>query len=222
MAQDRSGERGAIAALLGYLNFAAGAPDPSFLRNVNRVYTDVLLHGDPEARPAPASDFLRPLAQHLHAELARLGRESATFADSHQASAVIDLVFNELLPAYRKHHSDLLFHQSDESLFNSFFVARACEAVLAQGGPWDEPSRIVPAALKRLNDYIGYRPLAVLNNNRQTEPYPHERLRPIPLYVRQAGPASGPYRQVIEKALEILSDAEPAILEAAEFSLEAL
>ena len=43
-----------------------------------------------------------------------------------------------------------------------FFIGRACEAVLQQGGPWRESDRIVPAALRQLNDYLGHRPVAVL------------------------------------------------------------
>ena len=35
---------------------------------------------------------------------------SSAFRDTGQAEAVIGLVFDEVLPAYRRHHADLLAH----------------------------------------------------------------------------------------------------------------
>ena len=35
-------------------------------------------------------------------------------------------------------------------------------------------------ALALLNDYIGYRPIAVLETRPNTEYYPHEKVRPVP------------------------------------------
>ena len=90
-----------------------------------------------------------------------------------------------MLPAYRQFHRDLLWHQSDAELWRPLFLGRAFEAILAQGGPWDETERIVAGALETLNDYIGYRPVAVLESEQQIEPYAHERVRPIPLYVQR-------------------------------------
>ncbi len=83
---------------------------------------------------------------------------SATFSDISQARAVLRLLREGVLPAYRTFHADLLFHQTEETLFGAFFVGRACEAILQQGAPWDETERIVQGALSRLNDYIGHRP----------------------------------------------------------------
>ena len=61
-------------------------------------------------------------------------------AQVEQAEAVLRLVFDGVLPAYREFHRDLLFHQTDETLFQPLFIGRACEAVLQQGGPWNEPT----------------------------------------------------------------------------------
>ena len=61
------------------------------------------------------------------------------------------------------------------------------EAILEQGSPWNQTERIVHGTISKLNDFIGYRPLAVLENGRQMEPYPHERFRPVPLALREAG-----------------------------------
>ena len=76
-----------------------------------------------------------------------------------------------MLPAYRAFHRDLLWHQSDRELWRPLFLGRAFEAILSQGGPWNETERIVAGALESLNDYLGYRPVAVLESERQMEPY---------------------------------------------------
>ena len=125
---------------------------------------------------------------------------------------MLTLVFEHVLPAYRAHHAVLLAHQSDVELFQPFFLARVFEAVLAQRGPWEETDRIVHGALKHLNDYVGHRPVAVLETRQRGEPYEHERVRPIPLYLRDAGTALGRYQLLITKTLEILQATEPSIL----------
>src|SRR2546429_510383 len=81
----------------------------------------------------------------------------------------------------------------DRNLFEPFFLARAFEAVLLQGGPWTEQERIIAGALARLNDFVGHRPIAVLESRPRGEPYDHERVRPVPLYLRGAGVAWGRY-----------------------------
>jgi hypothetical protein len=134
---------------------------------------------------------------------------------------VVRLLAQHLLPAYRQFHRDLLWHQTDAALWRPFFLGRAFEAILAQGGPWDESERIVAGALDTLNDYIGYRPVAVLES-RQIEPYPHERVRPIPLYVRGVGVACGPYEELITQALAILAETDPEIRQEAWFDPEML
>ena len=50
-------------------------------------------------------------------------------------------------------------------------AGRAFEAVLRQGGPWDEADRLVAGAIHTLNDYVGYRPTAVLASGARSEPY---------------------------------------------------
>ena len=67
-----------------------------------------------------------------------------------------------------------------------FFLARACEAVLKQGRPWSdgEPARCGRDSLS-LNDYVGYRPIALLETRPNTEYYPHEKVRPVPLLSRR-------------------------------------
>src|SRR5207244_12815940 len=115
------------------------------------------------------------------------------------------------------HHADLLAHLTEADLWQPFFLARAFEAVLRQRGPWTERERIVQSALKQLNDYVGHRPIAVLESRPESEPYDHERVRPIPLYLGGAGVAWGRFQELIAKALAILEETEPAILREASF-----
>src|SRR5690606_7738264 len=129
------------------------------------------------------------------------------FRDAEQASAVLDLVFRHTLPGYRQFHRDLLFHQTEQSLMRPFFIGRVCEAVLRQGPPWNETDRIVAGAINHLNDFIGHRPVAALESQK-IEPYKHEFVRPIPLYIRGAGVSYGPEQEVLEKALELLADTD--------------
>ncbi|MBI2808740.1 MAG: hypothetical protein HYX68_27445 [Planctomycetes bacterium] len=205
----------ALSALLGFLNFSEGRPDPRFQKQLQDAFQFLVERGSSE----PWRDL--PLVLNLH--LARLHDEGgAAFKEVSQAEAVLGCVFNEVLPAYRAHHADLLAHQSDAELWQPFFLARACEAVLNQRGPWDERERIVAGALKQLNDYVGHRPVAVLENQHRGEIYPHERIRPIPLFLRGAGVAIGKYHDLVALALRILQAAPESIKTEAYFDLELL
>jgi hypothetical protein len=191
----------ALPALLGYLNFSEGRPDPRFQKQLLDAFTFVAEHGSTK----PWDDLQQLLLARLQT-LKQAG--SAAFAEISQAEGVIQRAFGDVLPAYRMHHRDLLAHQSEADLWQPFFLARVCEAVLNQRGPWSEVSRIVQDSLKQINDYVGHRPVAVLENKRRGEIYDHERLRPIPLFLRGAGVASGKYHDLVELALKIL-DATP-------------
>jgi hypothetical protein len=207
--------------ILGYLNFSSGNSDPRFLGNLN------LLFGQIEAqqprrrgrgRAAAKEPTWKILGRFLETAMERLERDTEAFRHVDQARAVVRLVFEVALPAYREHHRDLLFHQTEEALFQPFFIGRMFEVVLRQGAPWEESDRIVRSALERLNDYIGHRPVAVLRSEQKLQPYAHEWVRPIPLYIQDAGIAVGRYHDLIEKALEILSETDPAILSQAWFN----
>src|SRR5207248_1215275 len=56
----------------------------------------------------------------------------------------------------------------------------------------------------------------------QGEPYPHERHRPIPLYLRGAGVAHGRYHDLVCRALEILNGASSSLLAEACFDPQLL
>ncbi len=199
----------ALQEILGYLNFSGGKPDSKFQDRLNCCHPDC--------------ETAEPW-ERLHAEL--LGRlqelevSSPVFRDSSQASAVLQLTFKELWPTYRKHHADLLFHLSDTDFQQPLFLARLFEAVLAQGPPWDETDRITRGALDSLNDFLGFRPVAVLENNQKMEPYPHERFRPIPVYLRGVGAGQGPYQELFARTIEFLQTTPVNILQAAYFDFD--
>ena len=197
--------------LLGHLNFSSGRPDPGFERNFNDYFAAAGIGASADE-----------LCGQMLREIESLRGSSPAFADTHQAEAVTQLSLREVLPAYREFHADLLFHLRDEDFLQPLFLARVFEAVLSQGSPWDEPGRIVDGALAALNDFVGFRPVAVLENERLLEPYPHERFRPVPLYIRDAGVAVGRYQALIERTLQFLAEAPPELLHDAHFDLDQL
>ncbi len=212
MAHDPLGEAAKkdLADIVGYLNFSSGVPDARFLGGLNRLFEAL-----DEARSDTA--LWKRAEAAILAAIDELQGGSEAFENLDQARNVARLVFLQALPAYRRHHRDLLMHASDEALFQPFFIGRVCEALLAEGGPWNETERILDGTLKRLNDFVGHRPVAVLRNGRKLQPYPHERIRPIPLYIDQVGVAHGPYHGLITKALEILGNTDPGLLQQAWF-----
>ncbi len=198
----------ALKDVLGYLNFfkpaQSGCP---VSERISTVFTAGLQLKEGV-----------PLISRLLAErLETLADSAPAFQNSEQARANISLLFDHVLPAYRRHHADLLFHLKPEDFYQPYFVARVAEAVLSQGPPWTEPDRITAGALKQLNDFLGHRPVAVLETGQQMQPYPHERFRPVPLYIKGAGPATGRYHDLIAGALQILGEMPADILSSAYF-----
>src|SRR5262245_29359316 len=218
----------AVEQVLGYLNFSSGAADVQFLGNLSRLYECVAQKCPKSEEPTSRTtkERERPLlwlevGRLLTDKLGELRRDSTTFRDAEQADAVLQLVFDQALPAYRKFHKDLLFHQTDASLMRPFFLGRVCEAVLKQGPPWTESDRIVTTAVRLLNDYIGHRPVAALESQK-LEPYKHEFVRPIPIYIRGAGVSFGPEREVVAAALKLLEETDDDLLTQACFDPDAL
>jgi hypothetical protein len=202
------------SALLGYVNFSDGRPDPRWQKQLNDAYAFFAVLG--EAAPWQALlDWLAAGLRKLHAG------GGAAFRDVSQAERVLALA-GRLLPAYRRHHADLLAHLDDSELFGPFFLARVFEAILAQGAPEPHTEVALSSVLARLNDFVGHRPLAILETRPQGEPYDRERHRPLPLYLKGAGVAYGPYRDLVAAALDILRDTDPSLRAEAQFDLELL
>jgi hypothetical protein len=201
--------------MVGYLNLSSGTPDSQFQRNLNCLYAH-WEQGQGDAEP------WHRVGESLRSAIAEVRGTSAAFAEMQQAEGVVQAVWDHLLPAYRQFHRDLLQHLSDGELFRPFWLARAVEAVLQQGPPWNETSRLVESALRQLNDFIGHRPVAVLHNEQRMEPYAHEWVRPIPLYIAGAGVACGRFAEVIEAALPLLRNTDEDLLRAAMFDPDLL
>ena len=201
--------------VVGYLNFSSGVSDPNFLKNINQLFRTL-------ESEQPRKDSLPNFCAWLRQAIDRLRSAGGAFADATQATAVVELLEHRLLPAYREFHGDLLFHQQANDLWRPFFVGRAFEGLLLQGSPWDDSDRIVAAALDDLNNFVGYRPVATLTSGDACEPYPHELVQSIPLYILDAGVAVGRYEKIIQMALDVLKSTDEEILARAWFDLDHL
>src|SRR6185369_4268857 len=200
-----------LEVAVGYLNFSSGASDPRFLSAISSLFAGVECSCENGQQPASV------LCDWLERRMDELSASASAFGDVSQARSVVRLLRDHLMPAYRAFHRDLLWHQSDRELWRPLLLGRSFEAILSQGGPWSETKRIVDGTLEALNDYLGYRPVAVLESERQMEPYAHERVCPIPQYVKDVGVAPGMYQELIERALAILNETDPEIRQQAWF-----
>jgi len=201
----------ALRDLLGYLNFSQGAASARFRGVLNELFRDDLRAENPAM-----------LRDYLLAELQRLSKSGdAACADPTQADAVIRLTLDDLLPAYGRHHADLLGHLTEADHYAPFLLARMFEAILAaraeHGGGKTES--IVATALKQLNHFVGYRPVAVLENGRRSEIYTSERFCPMPLYFSDVGAAVGPYEQLIASTVAFMRDLPDDLVGTAHFDI---
>ena len=210
-------DQSALERVLGYLNFSSGSEDVQFLASLNELYARLEICDD-----ASDSSTCRRLIHLLRQKLESLqSSENPAFQDARQARTVLDVLDQHAISAFCEFHRDLLFHQTEQSLFRPFLLGRLCEVVLGLSDDWEDPGRCVTKTLQRFNDYVGYRPVAVLEN-RTLELYPHERLRPIPIFIRDAGVSTGPYRRVVERALTMLRSTDSRIQQASFFHTENL
>lgn len=204
-----------LEEVVGYLNFSSGTHDPKFLANLNEVHRFVEERTEPgEATRAALFDLLGRAAEQLHAA-------GGAFAEVEQTRRVLRLVGDYFLPAYRQFHRDLLRHRPDEDLWRPLLVGRVFEVVLPMVWEDEPPEQVVATARDALDDYIGYRPVPALETQK-IEPYRHEWVRPIPLYVEGAGVSAGPCEPIITQTLEILRSTPPELLSDAWFQLEML
>ena len=221
---DTPGLQHSAAVVAGYFNFSSGAFDPAAWQAMNELYAAFEPSGSDQL-PAERSDTAGLVAAALADRLAWLEANQPAFRDARQARRMLGLLFARLLPAYREFHADLLEHQPPGGIERPFLVmaaARELLAGLAGDAAADDDERLVAAAIDRLNDYVGWRPVAVLENGRLSAPYPHERVRPVPLFVAGAGPAQGRYRELVAGGLEILAAAPSDLLQQADFDPAAL
>ena len=202
--------------ILGYLNFSSGTSDPHLYDLWNGLFFE-LEKEETDGLWNRGILFLRQI-------LSDLRGEAAAFRDSEQAEWVLTLISEDILPAYLEFHRDILFHQTADFLFNSFFMARICELVLQQAAyrAVREKASIVDAVISRANDFLGYRPIPTLEGEEKHEPNPHEWVAPVPLWLPYAGTAQGKYRDLIRKTIEILKSTDPILLRDAWFDPDKL
>ncbi|TWT52665.1 hypothetical protein Pla22_02910 [Rubripirellula amarantea] len=222
-----------LRRLAGYLNFSSGsasqgaganqrsltdAIDPATLAAWNHVYA-IATEGDPMTG-LPAWLVVKDW---VVLTLAELSAQQPAFRDTSQADRITGLLWSKLLPDYLDFHRDALFHQQPELLFNGFFMARAADALLNvcvnDQSSETSDSEIIQLAIDQLDDFVGYRPVAMLEN-RRCQPYRHEYVCPVPLYVAGAGVSAGPYFEIITRAIAVLKQTDESVLHAASFDPE--
>ena len=195
--------------LLGYVNFSSGAPTPQFQQAFNRLFARF-----------PFDQARRELLAFCLHRLDEVEGTSSVFSDVSQARSVLPLALEECVTAYRRHHSELLAHLHDRDFDHPFLLVRMVEAVLSQGPPWDERERILSGAVEQLNDFLGYRPVAVLENGQEMQPYDREEFRPVPLFLADAGVATGPYEPLVAGALQLIATLPKSLQMDAQFDVE--
>ncbi|MEY3175694.1 MAG: hypothetical protein RLZZ436_3608 [Planctomycetota bacterium] len=204
----------ALRDLLGYLNFSQGAPSARFRTCLN----DLFRISGHTSSPATLRDYLLNALRKLAAAA------EPAFTQCSQAEDIIVITLDQLLPAYRQHHSDLLAHVPEHEFFSPLLLAKIFEAALAlraEPGGFSQTSAL-PRVLQRLNVYVGYRPVPVLENGRRSEVYPHERFCPLPLYISDVGVAAGPWEPLISATMRFLREVPPDLLNGTHFSCERL
>ena len=157
--------------ILGYLNFSSGNSDPRFLgKPQSSLRTDrgsAVPAATSQAVPGAGTPVGECLAVCSKWPSNGSNMTPTPFATPIKLAPSCVWSLTMALPAYREHHRDLLFHQTEVSLFQPFFIGRMFEVVLRQGPPLDESDRIVHGAIARLNDFIGHRPVAVLRSEQK-------------------------------------------------------
>jgi hypothetical protein len=204
--------------LLGYLNYGEGRTDMRFQGQLHAAYMQA-------TEQAGDGDVVKGLADLLDEQLTALQQQGpSAFREVGQARIAIQAALRELPAAYRRHHFDLLFNQADATLFTPFFLARAFEAVLSTRSSGGDlaPEQLAADAIGRLNDFVGYRPVPVLENRRAGEVYEQERFRPAPLFIRGVGVAAGPYQELVRTALGIIAATDADLLDDAQFDPSSL
>lgn len=211
-----------LRAVIGYLNFSDGAFSTKFHQSLDEYFFKVRQTGE--------ANLWRSLVRELRATLESWSQSGSPFGDVSKAKRILTLAAEEAAPGYRRFHQDLLHHLPDEELYQSFFVGRLFEKTLAVAADVPavmdgEPSAVSSfgsLVVQRLNDFVGYRPMIVLEGRRPLETYPHERVAVLPLYLRGVGVSKGPYHSLVSGAFELLRAADPGILSDAWLDLDSL
>ncbi len=209
-----------LRAVVGYLNFSDGESSPAFLQAISEQFEAI-------AQQFPSVDPGLPLALNDQVHLQFLsdlksatldeGQGKAWFGDIERARSAVSFVADHLMPGYREYHAIQLAHVPPGRLWQPLMLGRMFESALRHSAIEDLAGR-TKAVITELNDFVGYRPVAVLENNQHNKPYPHEYVRPIPIYTFGSGSAYGPYRDVVNEANRSLSIAGADLVHEAGFT----
>lgn len=221
-----------LEQILGHLNFSSGERSATFLRALNDVGEGLdSLQGKTVPR-------WKVLGQFLWQMLDEKEKEGGPFAQSDQARKVLLFALAYFVPYYRAWHKNLLFHQTDDNLFNAFALGELLGTVLREKtyqvlhleeerSDFERRENLSPDlqfalqdTVLKYDDYIGYRPIPVLHSRQKMQPYRHEWVHAIPLYFPKAGILHGKYEAVIRQALEILRHTPEELLQDAMFDIE--
>ncbi len=214
--------RSSTEAILGYLNYSEGRRDPKFFKAWNDFWKAGRIYSRKSDRKnADPAHPWSVIIERLIDRLDELAAESPAFRNSDQARKILRLLDEKFLYRYLEFHHDLLLHWKPIDTCQPYFLARCCEVLLAAQTAGNDDT-IVDRALTAINDYVGYRPTAVLESKTAFEPYEHEFICPVPLYIRGAGTGEGKFRRVVEEAIKILQRTPKGILEDAMLDLELL
>ncbi len=237
-------EKEAFENVLGYLNFSSGDPTPQFLASLNTL----AIRLDETADKDGALPCWRRLGAALWDYLKWIKPQSDVFSQDLQARQALLFGLLYFFPYYRIWHKDLLFHQKDDSIFNPFsfgqafysiLKTRAFESIPAEDADVNssdifltadysamEMSPEIQMAIRRAisdyDDFIGYRPIPVLYSRQKMQPYRHEWIHAVPLYVRGAGVAHCRYAPIVSQMLEILKKTDDSLLNDAMFNMDRL
>ena len=196
----------ALDRILGTLNFSSGGAEGPLALGFDALVREL-------GRPRPAV-----LRDHLRRRLTELTAAGGAFADSRQADAVLDGLF-ETLAAYREFHRDLLPDLTEQTLASPFFLAAVADAVLTTGTPFAGPVANAEA-VALLNDFVGHRPIPTLRGGERSEIQPHERHHPLPLYRDDAGFADHEYETLLRATFDLLRGTPADLLDRGFFALD--
>lgn len=159
-----------LPKVVGYLNFSNGRPDLRFQKAWNEAQHAT--YGLNQQEPWTL------LSNTIVKEMKTLAEQGGSaFQDLTQARTVLSHLTLHLIPRYRSFHQDTLGHLKDHELFQPLMVVRMLECLLQQTSHFDDIEKTITHTIAKLNDFLGYRPVATLENKQLGEAYPHERFR---------------------------------------------
>ena len=190
--------------ILGNLNFSSGTADPRFCKTSIAFRGDRCLPGRVEPTWKAMHRFLAKALQDLHGQ-------GEAFRQVDQAEAVLGLVFEKTLPGYRQFHADLLFHQSEESLFQPLFVGRVWKPCCSRAGPGTKPT--ASSAERSPNSTItsATGPWPCSARSRKSSPMPTNGCGRSPCSFAGRGGGVGRYHDLIARALTILEGVDSSL-----------